>query len=533
MIFVASFLWLVIFAKKIFFWIWLWQLKEYHIGRFIDHFRTHKGKKLIFNPLLAVKALAAFGIYFYSEPLMAYAILVLFFIEFIFSVRGVVQKALKIPVLTRKTSVIMSAAISFELLVVSFLYGARVSLVKFTAFLLAIDIFVPIVTALLVLSFQPLAVVMREQALNQARKRMGAAKNLLTIGVTGSYGKTSVKEFLATILAKKYRILKTEEHQNSEVGIANCITNKLEDGHEIFVAEMGAYNRGGIKLLIGIVKPKIGILTGINEQHMATFGSLRKIIQTKFELIEALPQDGLAILNYDDENIRKEKIEDYNYKIKNVRLYSMTDKNADLWAENIHADIKSLSFKVRAEDGDEADFHLNLPGAHNVLNILAAAACAKYLGMNLAEISRACADVNSRQSGMEIKEGVNGLNILDATYSSNPTGLISHLDYLKFWPHKKVIIMPCLIELGSASKEVHRRIGKKIAEVCDLAIITSKDRFEDIREGTSSVKPIDIIFSEKPNEILNKINSFTDPGDVILLESRVPSRVISGLIRKI
>ncbi len=300
---------------------------------------------------------------------------------------------------------------------------------------------------------------------------------------------------------------------------------------------MGAYNKGGIKLLTDIVKPKIGILTGINEQHMATFGSLRKTIQAKFELIGALPEDGLAILNYDDENIQKEKIEDYNHKIKNVRRYSLTGKNADLWAENINADVKSLSFKIRAKDGDEADFQLNLLGAHNVLNVLGAATCAKYLGMSLTEISRACADIDPRQSGLHLKEGINGLNILDATYSSNPTGIISHLNYLKLWPGKKVIVMPCLIELGNASKEAHRNIGKKIAETCDLSIITTKDHLREIKEGAAefgAANPhkTEIVFIEKADDILDKIRSFASPQDVILLESRMPGGVINGLIKQ-
>ena len=89
--------------------------------------------------------------------------------------------------------------------------------------------------------------------------------------------------------------MKTKEHQNSEVGISQCILNDLEPKHQIFICEMGAYNRGGIKLLASIAKPKIGILTGINEQHLATFGSLENIIKTKYEVIESLPSDGLAI----------------------------------------------------------------------------------------------------------------------------------------------------------------------------------------------------------------------------------------------
>jgi UDP-N-acetylmuramyl pentapeptide synthase len=151
----------------------------------------------------------------------------------------------------------------------------------------------------------------------------------------------------------------------------------------------------------------------------------------------------------------------------------------------------------------------------------------------------ACADIDPPQSGVQPREGINGLNLLDATYSANPTGVISHLDYLKLWPGKKIIIMPCLIELGGASKDVHRKIGEKIAEVCDLAVITTKDRVSEIKEGGSRVpvsgqgeKQPEIVFMENSEAILEKVKEFADPEDVVLLESRVPAKVISGLSKK-
>jgi len=536
MIFAALILWFVVFSKKLSFWIWLWQLKEYHLGRFVDHFRTYKGKQLVFNFLLLVKIILAFVIYFYSEPIVAFIVIALFFVESIFVFKSLAEKRLRIPVLTRKTSVILSAGISLEFLIISFLLAAKTSLVKTTAILLAFDIAVPVLTSLLVLAFQPLAVALRNQVLKQAKRKINGMEKLLVIGVTGSYGKTSVKEFLATILSKKYKVLKTTQHQNSEIGISNCIISNLKDDHEIFVVEMGAYNKGGIKLLTNIVSPKIGILTGINEQHMATYGSLENTIKTKFELISSLPPDGLAVLNYDDSNIKGAKINDFNQNIKNIKFYSVFDKKADIWAENVKVDINSLSFKIKAKDGDEADFQLNLLGFHNIHNVLAAAACAKYLGINLAEISKACLEIDPLQSGVQLKNGINNLNLLDATYSANPTVVISHLEYLKLWPGKKIIIMPCLIELGKASKEVHEKIGEKIAEVCDLAIVTTRDRVGEIKEGANRFiargeqrKLPPIIFIENSNQILEKIKSFTDPGDVVLLESRVPSKVIKGL----
>ena len=290
---------------------------------------------------------------------------------------------------------------------------------------------------------------------------------------------------------------------------------------------MGAYNRGGIKLLCDIAKPKVGILTGINEQHMATFGSQDNIIQTKFELVQALPEDGLIILNDSDPKIKNEKLKmkNYNPKLKNIKLYSITEKE-DIWADNIKVEKESVFFRVSSKDGDSVDFRVNLIGGHNVLNILGAAAAAKELGMNLEEIAKACEKIEPRQSGTQIKRGVEGLNIIDATYSANPSGIISHLEYLKTWHGKKIIVMPCLIELGPASKEVHERIGKKIGEVCDLAIITTKDRFKEIKEEAGGKA----VFIESPREIFGRIKSIARPGDVIVLESRVPIQLINLLM---
>ncbi|RLC35014.1 MAG: hypothetical protein DRZ76_01370, partial [Candidatus Nealsonbacteria bacterium] len=538
--FLISILWLVVFTKKLFFWVWLWQLKEYHIGRFLDHFRTEKGKKLLLSPWLAVKAVALFGIFFYPHLYLFYFVLAIFFFESLLAIRHSFRKTLKIPVLTRKTSLILTAGMSLELLALTVFFNLGFSLKKFTLYLLGLDILAPLVFSFLVLLFQPLTVALREQLIRKAKKKRERFKDLLAIGITGSYGKTSTKEFLATILAKKYKVLKTKEHQNSEVGISRRILRDLNEEYDIFVVEMGAYNKGGIKLLCDIAKPRIGIVTGVNEQHLSTFGTMENLLSAEGggELAASLPEDGLAIFNYDNPLVKKDRIKDYNARLKNVKFYSLFEKESDLWAKEIKIEKEALSFKAVAKDGEQAIFNLNLLGIHNIHNMLAAAICAKYLGMGLAEIAKAAAQIEPWQSGMQLKEGTGGLNIIDATYSANPSGVMSHLDYLKVWPGKRVLAMPCLIELGKASKEVHQRIGKKIADVCDLAIITTKDRFKEIKEGAGELpqtqpreREAEVVFMEKPAEIVDKIKSFAKPGDVILLESRVPSEVINSLIR--
>jgi len=456
--------WFLIFTKALFFWLWLWQLKEYHFGRFRAHFETQKIKKVISS-----------------------------------------FHWIKFPKFTKKTIIISSFGILLEILILFYLFSLPTS--QFYFFLLVFLILSPLISSLLVLLFQIPTVILRNRILKKAQRKIAKFENLLVIGITGSYGKTSTKEFLATILSEKFNVLKTKEHQNSEVGISQCVLNDLKEDHEVFVVEMGAYNRGGIKLLCDIAKPKIGILTGINEQHMATFGSQENIIKTKFELIESLPEDGIAFFNAKNKYC--------------VELYERTKIRKFLYGEK-------ATFL-----GEE--------------NILGAMAVAKELGMTEEEISRAIGKIKNKFGGIQIKKGINGLNIIDATYSANPDGVIAHLEYLKNWSGKKIIVMPCLIELGKASGKVHKKIGAKIGQICDLAIVTTKDKLRELRDTAvkNGMKEENILFIENPKEIFKKIKSFcregeenkssSSPfavareGDVILLESRVPIQLIQQL----
>lgn len=493
--YLIALLWFVVFAKKLLFWTYLWQLKEYHIGRFLDHFKTAKGRSLILSPLFAFKIILLVALYFTATNGLpqiklgiTYLISLIFFLEGAFFLKNFLQKTFKKPILTRKTAVIISSGLSLSFLIVFFVFLLEFRLTKFTFSLLTFDILAPVILSGFVLAFQPMAVILRNRLIGQARRKRERFKTLKVVGITGSYGKTSTKEFLSSILATKYRVLKTKEHQNSEMGIAKCILQELEPEHEIFVCEMGAYNKGGIKLLCGIAQPQIGVLTGINEQHMSTFGSQENIIKTKYELIEALPKDGVAFFNSKNKYC--------------VDLYNKTN-------------IKKFLY------GSDASF----AGEENILGAMAVA---RELGMSEEEILKAVAKIGNRMGGVVLKKGASGVNVIDATYSANPDGVIANLEYLKTFPGKKIIVMPCLIELGSASSDVHRRIGKKIGEICDLAIISTKDRIEELKEGAAGRGSI--VFIENPEEIEKKLKSFIKPGDAVLLESRVSPQIIQKLL---
>jgi len=535
-----SFFWFIREIKAILFWIYLWQLKEYHIGRFLAHFQTAKGRRLILNKILFLKIIFLILLLIFPNFLfLLFLLLILYLLESRKALKDFFQKKLRVPILTLKTGVLVFAGLISQLVFLIFVFFKTSQASR----LLIFDILTSLISSLIVLSFQPISALWRYFLVKKAKKKRLKFRDLLVIGITGSYGKTSTKEFLAEILSKYFKVLKTKKHQNSEAGISRCILNELNSEHQILICEMGAYNKGGIKLLADITKPKIGILTAISEQHMATFGSQETIIKTKYELIESLPKDGVAIFNVSDPHIfqlyqRTKKV----YPQKKILSYGVgkvaDSITPDLFVKEVIVKKRSISFTVFSKDKESADFKVKVIGAHNVGNILASVLVAKYLGISLKKIAKDFKKITPEVFAMRLKRiyfptkrGKKIIYIIDSTYSANPDGVMAHLEYLKIWKGKKVIVMPCLIELGRTSKKVHQKIGEAIGQVCDLAIITTRDYFKEIREGAQKAGMLKekVLFLEKPKEIFEKIKSFCKRGDVVLLESRIPKEVIEWL----
>jgi len=513
-IYLLSFFWFIRTEKAILFWIYLWQIKEYHIGRFLAHFTTEKGKNIFINKLFFLKVILLICFSVLNPFYLTYFLLAVYFIEAIKAFKDFFFKKLKKPIYTKKTILLVLTGITVQIVIL--MTGGVI-------WLLIFDILMPLVVSAIVFFFQPIAVLNRNMIIRKAKIKRSKFKDLIVIGITGSYGKTSTKDFLYAFLSEKYKVLKTEKNHNSEIGISQCILNYLKPEHRFFICEMGAYNKGGIKLLCGIVKPKIGILTGINGQHLATFGSQENITNTKFELIESLPEDGIGIFNKDNLIIR-ENVEKVKIKSK---IFCSTKEKADIWAEDITVKEDSLSLKIVSEDNDFAEFNLPLLGKQNIENLLMAAATAKKLGLSLKEM--AVGEINSCHCGMELRRGK--LNIVNSTYSANPNGVISHLEYLNVWSGEKAIIMPCLIELGKEAKKIHFQIGKEIGRICSLAVITSKEYFKEIKEGAEEEGMKNVVFQENPKKIFNLLKNFSGTQDIVLLEGRMPKAIINFLIK--
>ena len=302
--------------------------------------------------------------------------------------------------------------------------------------------------------------------LSKAKKKLKEKKNLEVIGITGSYGKTSSKNILNEILSSKYITKATPKNYNTPYGLMITINNYLDKFDEVLIAEMGAYVRGDIKKLCDFVHPKYGILTIIGESHLETFGTQENIQKTKFELIENLPSDGVAILNMDDEY-------QVNYPLKNkvlVKWIAINNKKADVYATNVKCGSFGMSFDCHYNKGEKIRLKTCLLGSYNIYNILASVALGLHMGIDINDIKDSVAAIKSAEHRLELKK-IGDMYMLDDAYNSNPVGASGALDVLKSMNGTRVVVTPGMVELGKVEKEKNYEFGKKIVEAADYVIL--------------------------------------------------------------
>ena len=562
MFYLIIFLWSIRTARAVLFWVWLWQLKEYRFDRMNAYLAIKSGKQSILNifNLAHWILFASFPLLIISESwrnIFVWLVLAVFSLEILKGISEVKKRIFKRPHFTKKALLISGAVFIFEIIIFLF-YFVQIPLEKTLAgdtnvltvimlLTLALSILLPFFIFFTVALLKPMTKFAKKRIIQKAKNKIAKYPNLIVIGITGSYGKTSAKEFLATILSEKFNkgnVLRTVK-ANTDIGVAKVVLNELKPEHQIFIVEMGAYKRGEIKAICDIVKPKIGILTGINEQHLALFGSLENTIKAKFELIEALPKNGLAVIN------EKLKVESKKLKVKSLKFFSVSKKipltpfkkgenQNDIFASDIKVEKDKIKFRGKIGKSEE-NFEINLIGKQNVSNILACVAVAEHLGMSLKEISEAVKKIKPLKKTMSAYGGSaesGKICLIDDTYNANPAGVLAALEYLKNFGDnsgRKIILFPGIIELGPATKKVHQSLGKKMAEICDLIIITKKDFAEYIKNPPNSLYKggnNQFILQENPEKVYQILKKYLKPGDVVLFESRGMESVLERLKKR-
>lgn len=358
----------------------------------------------------------------------------------------------------------------------------------------------------------PLEKYRKEKIKAQTRSKIASFPKVKIIGITGSYGKTSVKEFLYQILKTKYHVLKTPESYNTPYGIAKVVDLELDNSYEFFVCEMGAYRIGEIKEICDMVHPRYGILTGINEQHIETFGSLQNTTKGKFELIASLPENGFGVINIDNSLIKD------NYQNYKKKLVPYGYNNQNFSIRNIKNHTSGWEFTLLLE-GKEYHAKTKLLGKPNLQNILAAATMSYLLGMKPHEITAAIADLKQVPHRLELKEMQN-MTIIDDAYNSNVDGFKGAIELIKMYKQPKIFITPGIVDLGAHTYSIHKNLGELLTGIDYIILVGKSERTNGLKDGLKNKD--NIIETNTFQEALSEVDSLNLHHPIVLLENDLP-----------
>ncbi len=334
------------------------------------------------------------------------------------------------------------------------------------------------------------------------------------VAITGSNGKTTTKELIASLLATRYRVLKTEGNFNNLIGLPLTLF-RLDASAEIAVLEMGMNHLGEIKRLSQIAAPQVGLITNIARAHLGEVGSLLQITHAKGELLEALPQNGMALLNRDDPSFSQLKampscpvITFGEHKESTIRLSSVKRK-----------DLRSLSFLVDLR-GKRVSFQLRAVGRHNVTNALAALAVADHLGIPVSKMKEGLQHFNTNSKRMELISLSHKKDLLNDCYNANPDSMKASLDFMKETGKKRrrVAILGEMLELGKYAPTCHREIGTEAGKAGIDLLIAIGPHSQQMIQGAKK-EGVRKTFSFKTAELaIPTVRQEMRPGDLILVK---------------
>lgn len=301
-------------------------------------------------------------------------------------------------------------------------------------------------------------------------------KDLKVVGVTGSVGKTTTKDMLAWVLKQKYKVLKSEGNYNNHFGLPLSLLS-LKGDEDIAVLEMAMSNIGEIKKLAKIAKPKIGVVTNVGQAHLENLDNVANVAEAKKELIEGLPEKGLAVLNYDNEYVRKM---DSAFTGKKIIYYGLKD-SADIYANNIknNYENKNIEFELFFKD-EKKDIVINKPGEHNIYNALAAISVAREFDVDWDLIKESFRNLDFSSLRLDIREK-DDFTVINDSYNANPLSMKAAIDVLNDISKKRSIaVLGDMLELGPKKEEAHYEVGKYLAKKNINILITVGDLGEII-----------------------------------------------------
>ena len=378
----------------------------------------------------------------------------------------------------------------------------------------------PILVPLSNIINKPIEKAVQNHYINDAKRMLADMPSLHKVGITGSYGKTSMKFYLSELLGSQYETLKTPESFNTPMGVTITIRRDLRPTHEYFICEMGARRVREINELCEIAHPHDGIITSVGPQHLETFKSVENVLNTKFELADSVQASGGKIyLNGDNELIRS-KAPQY----KNAVLYGLHE-SCHYRGSDVSVSDKGTEFTVTAPDGSSCRYTTKLLGEHSVQNLLGAIAYCHGTGIALEKLVIPVRKIAAVPHRLQLLDKGGGLTFIDDAYNSNPSGCRAALNVLSLFDACKILVTPGMVELGEKQHELNREFGSEAAKVCDYIALVGKKQTEPIFEGIQNADfdMSHVFVCDTLGEALEKVRSIvTDKKKIVLLENDLP-----------
>ena len=357
----------------------------------------------------------------------------------------------------------------------------------------------------------------------KAMKKLEEIPDLKIVGITGSFGKTSTKHVINSIISQKYNSLMTPASYNTTMGVVRTINEELKPINNLFVCEMGAKYIGDIKEICDIVHPDFAVITAVGPQHLDTFGTIENVAKTKFELVDSLDSEkGLAFVNWEDENIRKVQI------TKKIVKYGLHN-DSDYYAENIEIDEKGSSFDVVMPGSRKINVRTKLLGKLNILNIVAGIAVADKLGLSEDQIKMGVKFIKPVEHRLELRPNPNGSIIIDDAYNSNERGANMALEVLgSFKGRQRILITPGIVDLGDKAYEINKNLGKAATKYSDFIIFVGEKQAGPLLDGAREEKYPEnqMMVAKDINEAIQKMYTLMNSNTVVLLENDLPDNYL-------
>ena len=334
------------------------------------------------------------------------------------------------------------------------------------------------------------------------------------IAITGSVGKTSTKDIVANVVAKKYKTLKTEGNNNNNIGLPFTILRMQDE--EAAVLEMGMNHFGEISLLTSIANPNICIITNIGTSHIGNLGSRENILKAKLEILEGSKKEAV-IVNNDNDLLHKWYEE--NKKNYNIKTYSITEKS-DVMAKDIKLKENTSEFICNL-NGKEERITVPVGGEHFVLNSLCAITVGEVLGIEADKIKSGIESFELTKKRMDIIELENGVKIINDAYNASLESMKASLKVLaEFKENRKIAVLGDMFELGDFAKELHKKVGEEVEKNKIDILITSGENSKYIaEEAKKGMKEGNVYYLENKEDIESLLQKIVNKGDVILFKA--------------